>query len=180
MAMALELWKVYQRHVITCFDCQDKMREGTKPEKGWSWMVMITSLGMHTVNGCFIYAMGIIHNALLDQFEESVTLTSWAGSLVLRLVSFTDYKRTSYYFPNSIIQKVSKINIKDDEGTNDVLIQGLGLGLTYVTSVVVVRLNFEKKKNSNFISSLPIWSLAETIVLRVTNTERKFWGEKKF
>ncbi|KAJ8319741.1 hypothetical protein KUTeg_001328 [Tegillarca granosa] len=89
------------------------MREGTKPDKGWAWMVMIASLGIHIVNGCFLYSMGIIHNALLDQFEESVTLTSWAGSLVLGLISST----------------------------------GLGIGLTYVTSVVVVGLNFDKKRS---------------------------------
>ncbi|KAJ8319749.1 hypothetical protein KUTeg_001336 [Tegillarca granosa] len=89
------------------------MREGTKPDKGWAWMVMIASLGIHIVNGCFLYSMGIIHNALLDQFEESVTLTSWASSLVLGLISST----------------------------------GLGIGLTYVTSVVVVGLNFDKKRS---------------------------------
>jgi len=59
----------------------------TKPDQGWAWVVMFASFGAHIVSGCFAYAVGIVHSAILDRFQEDVTKTSWAGALFLCLMS---------------------------------------------------------------------------------------------
>lgn len=61
----------------------------TSPDKGWSWIVMIASCGVHIVIGSLSSCIGIVHNAFLDQFDESVAYTSWAGSMFLFLISAT-------------------------------------------------------------------------------------------
>lgn len=48
---------------------------------------MAASFGAHVVNGGFLYSIGIIHNALLEQFDASYTLTSWIGSMFMGLMA---------------------------------------------------------------------------------------------
>lgn len=50
-------------------------------DRGWAWVVMLASFGSFVLQGGAMYAVGIIHSALLDKYEASVSLTSWAGAL---------------------------------------------------------------------------------------------------
>ena len=61
----------------------------TQPDEGWSWMVMLAAFGANIVTGSFQYAVGIIHNALLERFHGDVSRTTLAGSLYLSLLSLT-------------------------------------------------------------------------------------------
>jgi hypothetical protein len=50
-------------------------------DNGWAWAVLFASFGTFFLIGNSMYAVGIIHSSLLDRYEESVSLTSWAGAL---------------------------------------------------------------------------------------------------
>lgn len=65
------------------------MKGLSKPDEGWAWVVMVGSFGAHVVSGCFLYAVGVIHNALLDRFDEDVSKTAWASGIYLGMVSLT-------------------------------------------------------------------------------------------
>lgn len=50
-------------------------------DTGWAWIVLISSFGTFCLIGSLMYAVGIIHSSLLDRYEESVSLTAWAGAI---------------------------------------------------------------------------------------------------
>ena len=56
-------------------------------DNGWAWAVLFASFGTFFLIGNSMYAVGIIHSALLERYEESVALTSWAGALHTALMS---------------------------------------------------------------------------------------------
>lgn len=56
-------------------------------DHGWAWVVMLACFASFFLQGGAMYAVGIIHSALLDRYEGSVTLTSWAGGLFASLCS---------------------------------------------------------------------------------------------
>ena len=56
-------------------------------DHGWAWMEMIASFGTFCLIGGTMYAVGIIHSTLLDQFNRNVSITSWAGALHSALIS---------------------------------------------------------------------------------------------
>ncbi|XP_033757480.1 monocarboxylate transporter 3-like isoform X2 [Pecten maximus] len=85
----------------------------TRPDRNWSWVVMVASFVIHGLNGSILYGAGIIQIALLERFNESVSLTSWAGGIFI-------------FFMSSA---------------------GTGSGIIFTTGVVVVGLNFEKKRS---------------------------------
>lgn len=43
---------------------------------------LISVFGTFCVVGAVVYGAGIVHSALLDRFQASVGLTSWAGALM--------------------------------------------------------------------------------------------------
>ena len=63
------------------------MGSSTMPDRGWAWMVMIGSFGAHIVHGFFLYAIGILNVAFLENFQEDVGKTSWACGIFLGLFS---------------------------------------------------------------------------------------------
>lgn len=56
-------------------------------DTGWAWVVLFSSFGSYFLMGSALYAVGIIHATLLDRYEESISLTSWAGALHTALIS---------------------------------------------------------------------------------------------
>ncbi|KAJ8317706.1 hypothetical protein KUTeg_005610 [Tegillarca granosa] len=130
---------------------------GTAPDKGWAWVVMVSSFGIHVINGCFLYCVGIIHIALLSKFGEPVAYTSWAGAILLCLISSTG--------PLSSFM-MNRFNCRITIMTGGVILTlgcfisaflpslawviltyGVGSGLTYSASVVVLGFNFQKQRN---------------------------------
>lgn len=62
-------------------------------DRGWAWVVMLASFGSFVLQGGAMYAVGIIHSALLDKYEASVSLTSWAGALYVAQCSMAGLLR---------------------------------------------------------------------------------------
>ncbi|XP_053406861.1 monocarboxylate transporter 6-like isoform X2 [Mercenaria mercenaria] len=56
-------------------------------DTGWAWVVLFASFGTFCLLGGKMYAVGIIHSALLERYSKSVSLTSWAGALHTALFS---------------------------------------------------------------------------------------------
>lgn len=56
-------------------------------DRGWSWVVMLACFASFFIQGGAMYAVGILHSALLDKYEGSVSMTSWAGGLYVSLCS---------------------------------------------------------------------------------------------
>lgn len=56
-------------------------------DTGWAWAVLFASFGVFCILGGKMYAVGIIHAALLERYRESLSLTSWAGALHTALFS---------------------------------------------------------------------------------------------
>ena len=65
------------------------MKCATKPDQGWAWVVMVASFGAHIVHGFFLYAIGILNVAFLENFQEDVGKTSWACGMFLGLYSLS-------------------------------------------------------------------------------------------
>lgn len=56
-------------------------------DKGWAWVVLVASFGSFMLLGGTMYAVGIIHIALLERYGEDVSKTAWAGALHSALMS---------------------------------------------------------------------------------------------
>ncbi|OWF41472.1 Monocarboxylate transporter 14 [Mizuhopecten yessoensis] len=78
-------------------------RQLSAADKGWSWVVLTGSFGAHMISGCFMYAVGVIHNAILERFNEDVGKTSWASSVYLGMVSLTGLGAGMAYLAGAVI-----------------------------------------------------------------------------
>jgi hypothetical protein len=56
-------------------------------DKGWSWIIMLASFGTFCLIGANMYGVGIMHAVLLERYNESVSLTAWAGSIHIAFMS---------------------------------------------------------------------------------------------
>ena len=57
-------------------------------DKGWSWIVLLSSFGTFFIVGANILGVGIMHVVLLERYRESVSLTSLASSLQTAFTCF--------------------------------------------------------------------------------------------
>ncbi|KAK3104673.1 hypothetical protein FSP39_007527 [Pinctada imbricata] len=137
------------------------MPTGHRPDAGWAWVVMLSSFGAHTVNGFYLFSLGILNVAFLERFNEDVGTTSWASGLFLGLFSFGGF--LSGIIVNKLSCRVSMMigSLLMTSGlvitafVNNIyfvivsfgLISGLGAGLTLSSSVVVLGFNFERNRN---------------------------------
>jgi hypothetical protein len=56
-------------------------------DKGWSWVIMLTSFATLCLIGANVYGVGIMHDVLLERYNETVSLTTWAGSIHTALMN---------------------------------------------------------------------------------------------
>ena len=56
-------------------------------DKGWAWVVLLASFGSMMLLGGTMYAVGIIHIALLERYKEDVSKTAWTGALQSAIIS---------------------------------------------------------------------------------------------
>ena len=93
----------------------------TQPDSGWSWMILVASFSEHCIAGFCMYAIGLFHISILEQFHESVTLTSWLSSIFLCLLSSAGKSFSLFFGMKKIIQKssgVGKINGPEESSQN--------------------------------------------------------------
>ncbi|XP_060082430.1 monocarboxylate transporter 9-like [Ylistrum balloti] len=133
----------------------------TRPDKGWSWVVMVASFFIHGLNGSILYGAGIIQVSLLDRFNRSVSLTSWAGGIFIFFMSSAGVIgswiinrwgcRTAFLIGSVIMTSglIACVFVKSLSLIFLVygFVAGSGSGIIYTTGIVVVGLNFEKKRS---------------------------------
>ena len=61
----------------------------TKPDRGWSWIVMSAVFSFECIAGYLQWAGGMTHLILMDKFHASSLQTSWISAVFQSLVSFT-------------------------------------------------------------------------------------------
>ncbi|XP_061194526.1 monocarboxylate transporter 13-like isoform X2 [Saccostrea echinata] len=133
----------------------------TSPDQGWSWVVLLASFGSHCIHGFFLTAVGILQMSLLDHYKESVFKTSLPLSTLIGLFSI------SGPFASLVVNKwscrvsmiaggliVSLSLLMTAFMPNIILVffslgifGGVGIGLAFTPSIVVIGYNFEKKRN---------------------------------
>jgi len=64
-------------------------------DTGWAWVVLIASFWTFFMVGGTMYANGIMHVALMERYNESVSLTSWAGALHTGMFSLSS--KTTFF-----------------------------------------------------------------------------------
>lgn len=70
--------------VLSCLHLQIM---STSPDRGWAWLVLLGSVGEHIVMGYLAYASGMIHIALLENFNADVLTTTCISALFLALMT---------------------------------------------------------------------------------------------
>ena len=67
----------------------------TDLDRGWSWVVLVASFVSLMMIGTSIYAVGIIHIALLERYEQDVSRTAWVGSVHSAMIAAAGRYRLS-------------------------------------------------------------------------------------
>ncbi|XP_069140900.1 monocarboxylate transporter 12-like [Argopecten irradians] len=152
----------FKQHIFTVRRMPDRrLSRLSVADKGWSWAVMAASFGSSMITGCFQCAVGVIHNALLERFDEDVEKTSWASSLYLGMLSITGVLASVLInrfscrvttIVGAVMMVASFITCAYLPSLNLVIVfygvfAGVGTGLVYSASVVVLGFNFHRKRN---------------------------------
>jgi len=91
-----------KQHDTKCDKCMEKDNDEESRaleglDTGWAWVVLIASFWTFFMVGGTMYANGIMHVALMERYNESVSLTSWAGALHTGMFSLAS-KTTFFTF----------------------------------------------------------------------------------
>ncbi|XP_013400915.1 monocarboxylate transporter 13-like [Lingula anatina] len=125
------------------------------------WLVVLASFLIHFIVDGIIYTFGVFYIALLNEFEESKSATSWVGSIQIamswiigpiasalsdrighRAVAITGSIFAAVGFGvSSLAPNLSVLYLTYGVMT------GLGFGLMYFPSIVSVQDHFEKRKS---------------------------------
>ncbi|XP_069141063.1 monocarboxylate transporter 12-like [Argopecten irradians] len=130
-------------------------------DTGWSYIILVSSFCGQMITGGFYYAVGVIHIATLDRFDEDVGKTSWASSLYMSLTTLTGVLASAFInmyscrvtmIIGSIFMTVGFIICAFVQSLDLVIIffggiVGFGAGLCYLTSAVIIGFNFNKRRN---------------------------------
>jgi len=76
--------KQHNNELDTCMEkneSHEEMRALEGMDTGWAWVVLIASFLTCFIVGGLMYTNGIMHVVLMERYNESVSLTSWAGAL---------------------------------------------------------------------------------------------------
>ena len=56
-------------------------------DRGWSWVVLVSTFGYFMVFGLFLYGVGVVHLALLEEYHSKSATTAWVGGIFAALIS---------------------------------------------------------------------------------------------
>ncbi|XP_021374582.1 monocarboxylate transporter 4-like [Mizuhopecten yessoensis] len=163
-------------------------------DKGWSWAVMAGSFGAHMVSGCFLYAVGVIHNAILERFDEEVGKTAWAAGLFLGMLSLTGVLASALInrYSCRVTMIIGAIIMSSGFAVCAVVpsldlvilffggIGGIGGGLTYSASVVVLGFNFHYKRNIASGIAVSGCGVGVFVLAPVVEAAREAYGNRGF
>lgn len=78
-------------------------------DEGWSWVVMFASFCACCLIGANNYGTGIIHEILLQRYQESISLTSWSGALQLGMMCVSGKVYDNILFSALYILSISEV-----------------------------------------------------------------------
>ncbi|XP_071084833.1 monocarboxylate transporter 12-like [Haliotis cracherodii] len=143
-------------------------RQSRDIDGGWAWVVLFAAYINLLIGPGLAYVGGIFQTVFLEQFQESVAMTSWVTSLFASLLQLAGPV-------SSIIS--SQVSCRASVITGGTLlaagliissfvhsirlllvfmgiVSGIGLGLTYSASIVIVNLFFVKRRT--FVTGLAL------------------------
>ncbi|XP_046548152.1 monocarboxylate transporter 14-like [Haliotis rubra] len=127
---------------------------------GWAWVVLVASYMNGFLLSGVCYMGGMFQVVLLEHFQQSVGLTAWVTSVYASLMLFAGPLAsviTSYFDCRTSVMLGGVLLTVGLAGSTFAtslsglfvsfgIIAGLGLGLSYTPSVVIVSYYFEKKR----------------------------------
>lgn len=130
------------------------------PDGGWGWVVMIASFFINLIVDGVCYTFGVIFNGLLVSFGASETLTALVGSLVpgMYLIAGPIVSILATRFGCRNVAVVGSImaagSFFASSFSNSIIMMlitygimgGIGFGLMYLPSIVMVGYYFDKKR----------------------------------
>ncbi|XP_053406873.1 monocarboxylate transporter 12-like [Mercenaria mercenaria] len=130
-------------------------------DRGWAWVILFASFGTFCLLGGSVYSVGIIQSVLLQRYKESVSLTSWPGALNTALMSLggplssavvdrfscrTAIISSGVFLTTAYLTTAFATNIYVTIFTYG-FIGGIGGALGYTAALVVIGLNFRKRRH---------------------------------
>ncbi|XP_067669199.1 monocarboxylate transporter 14-like isoform X2 [Haliotis asinina] len=144
---------------------------------GWAWVVLLAAYVNLLIGPGLAYVGGIFQAVFLEQFQESVALTSWVTSLFASLLQLAG--PISSVLSSQVSCRASVITgatllaagLAISSFVNNLLlllifmgiVSGIGLGLTYSASIVVVNLFFVKRRT--FVTGLALSATGAGILI---------------
>ncbi|KAL4231111.1 hypothetical protein ACF0H5_008694 [Mactra antiquata] len=130
-------------------------------DTGWAWIILLSSFGTFCFLGCALYAVGIIHSTLIDRYQQSLSLTSWAGALHTALISLAGPLSSTIsdrYSCRVAIVLAGVLYVLGYLGTALApnievaiftcgIVSGLAGGIAFTANTIVVGLNFKRRRN---------------------------------
>ncbi|WAQ95311.1 MOT12-like protein [Mya arenaria] len=130
------------------------------PDGGYGWVIIIAAFLINLICDGISFSFGILYTELLDQFQESKSLTSWVGSLFygtclmggpLASGLATKFGCRKVLIGGGIVASAGTFisAFATSIGTLCLffgVITGIGMSMGYVTSVVMVAFYFENKR----------------------------------
>ncbi|XP_060553438.1 monocarboxylate transporter 4-like [Ruditapes philippinarum] len=159
-------------------------------DRGWSWVVLISSFGYFMIFGLFLYGIGMVHAVLLDEFSGKSASTAWAGSLYAALVSLggpvssiiiDKFSCRSAMFIDGLLTTVGCLatafspNLTLSIFTYGIL-AGFGGGIGYTATMVVVGFNFRRWRNTALGIAVSGVGVGTCILTPVMEVLRDFYG----
>ncbi|KAL4232009.1 hypothetical protein ACF0H5_009587 [Mactra antiquata] len=163
-------------------------------DTGISWVVLVASFFTSFLLGGALYAVGIIHSALMDKYQESVALTSWAGALHTALpglfgplssIVIDTYNCRTAIVISGILYFLGYMTTAFAPNIHVVIftcgiVAGTAGGIGYTAGMVVISFNFKKKLGLALgISSAGI-GLGLFCLAPVFQIIRDFYGPRGF
>ncbi|XP_033758327.1 monocarboxylate transporter 4-like [Pecten maximus] len=166
----------------------------TEADKGWSWVVMASSVGSHVITGGFQYSIGVIHNAFLERFDKSVENTSWATSLFVATLSLTGVLASVLInwsscrvtmIIGSLVMTAGFITCAFVPSLELAIlfyggVAGIGAGMVYLSSVVVIGFNFNRRRNIASGVAVSGSGIGTFLLSPVIEAAREEYGNREF
>jgi len=141
-------------------DDDSSMSMPAPPDGGYGWVIVFAAFMINLICDGISFSFGILYTELLDEFEESKSLTSWVGSMFygtclmggpLASGLATKFGCRTVLIGGGIVACTGTFvsAYATDIGTLCLffgVITGLGMSMGYVVSVVMVAFYFENKR----------------------------------
>lgn len=130
------------------------------PDGGYGWVIVLSSFVIMLISDGIAFSFGLLYNALLEEFNESKSTTSWVGSIfygvTLLCGPIASAMATKYGCRKATIVGgiIASVGFLISSQANSIgmlcfffgIVGGFGISMGCVTSVVMVAFYFRKKR----------------------------------